>query len=201
MKQETEQTQKIQPEQPEQIQQETQPDKAEQTAQEPEFSSQTAKTNEPLPEQVAEQVPPEQKETTATFSGGYDDNGILTLDAFQAGFIGAFDVAGDFTGLKSFPVKDYEIAGANKTAEKLYNIALKYPAFRFLIDRKSYWLYDWSLVVGFLAMKTNDVLEEKFNYSIKNKLFGWLKWNKGKTVNESGFLGRLVAGKRQKQGN
>lgn len=186
--------------QPEQV-----PEQTTQQAQEPNLNQQQQTTEQPFPEQAAEQYKqPEQtqqteNQTAATFSGGYDADGVLTLEGFQAGFIGAFDVAGDITGLKSFPVKDYERAGALKTAEKLYYIALKYPAFRFLVDRRSYWLYDFSLIAGFIAMKTNDVIEEKFKVSIKSKLFGWLKWKKDGTAKESGFLGRLVRAKQQKQ--
>ncbi|MGN1091205.1 MAG: hypothetical protein ACI4RJ_01760 [Alphaproteobacteria bacterium] len=176
-------------------------------AQEPNLYQEQTQTQEPFP-QAAEQQFQQQLEQEAatnqtnqpTSPVGYDQDGILTLESFQAGFISAFDVAGDITGLKSFPVKEYERAGALKTAEKLYSIALKYPAFRFLVDRRSYWLYDWSLIAGFVAMKTNDVMEEKFNVSIKSKLFGWLKWNKSeKTANGSGFLARLVRVKQPKQ--
>ena len=195
--------QEIQPEQIIQPEQSEQPEQI----QEPNLNNPETTSIDPFPEQVSEFVQQEEQTQTQPNSqtigaAGYDDSGVLTLDGFQNGFIAAFDVAGDLTGLKSFPVKDYERAGALKTAEKLYTIALKYPAFRFLIDRKSYWLYDWSLIAGFVAMKTNDVLEEKFNYSMKNKIFGWLKWNKSdKTGKESGFLGRLVRVKQQKQDN
>lgn len=194
-----EQSKNKQPEQqPEQVQQ----------AQEPNLYQQQAQNSSPFPEQLAEQYKqPEQqtteKTTAETWQAGYDEEtGILTREQFEVGFIGAFDVAGELTGLKSFPVKEYERPGAIKTADKLYQIALKYPVFRFLVDRKSYWLYDFSLIAGFIAMKTNDVLEEKFNVSIKTKLFGWLKWKKSEeTGSGSGFLARLVRGKQQKQGN
>lgn len=172
-------------------------------AQEPMIGSEQSKATEAFPQQIkqayqAERPADQSNATGGEYSDCEEEDGILSLEEFTSGFINAFNIAGDVTGLKSFPIKEKERLGAEKTAEKLYKIALKYPAFQFLIARKSYWLYDFSLIAGFVAMKTNDIVEEKLGVSLTQKLLGIFKWKKEKTENGSGFLGRLVAGRQQK---
>lgn len=128
------------------------------------------------------------------------DYDIYTLDEFKAGFCGAFEVAGEVTGVQAFKIKEKERAGADKTAEKIYSIANRWSALRFIISKKTFWLYDASLIAMFVWGKTADVSEEVFKVSLRKKVLSWFGIkSKTTTVSESGFLGRLGLGKQQNQ--
>lgn len=157
----------------------------------------------PLNDGMTEQIPPFAPvlETPETMTNSeYSDCDTYTLDEFKAGFSGAFEVAGDITGVQSFKIKEHERAGADKTAEKLYFAATRWPALHFMISKKTFWLYDASLIAMFVFGKTADVSEEVFKVSIRKKVLSWFGIkSKTATASESGFLARLGLGKQQNQ--
>ena len=106
---------------------------------------------------------------------------FYTQDEFYAGFKGCFEFAGERTGLKSLPIKENQELGARKTSDKLYEMAVKYPVFHFLIDKKSGWLYDASLIALFVYSKTDEVLQEKKQVGLKGWFKGkWQQWRQKK---------------------
>ncbi len=148
--------------------------------------------NEMETQEQMEQIPP----IGGTFEAGLND--IITPDDFYNGFKSVFAFAGEYTSTQSLPIQAHEEQGARRTSDKLYEMALKYPFLRFMIDTKTSWLADVSLISLFVYGKTNAVLEEKTGYGLNKIIFGrlgkWLPKRKG-----SGFLARLGLGKRPKQ--
>lgn len=141
----------------------------------------------------------EQMEQTPSIGGMCENlEDVVTQEDFYNGFKGVFAFAGECTATKSLPIQAHEEQGARRTSDKLYEMALKYPFLRFMIDAKSTWLADVTLIGLFVYGKTNAVLEEKTGYGLNKIIFGrlgkWLPKRKG-----SGFLARLGLVKRQKQ--
>ncbi len=156
----------------------------------------------PPPEVVPEQVP----EAGLTFD--VDCSDIYTEEEFYDAFKSCFAFAGDVSHLKSFAIRDdgLEGKGARCTSNRLYQLANRYKFLHFMIDRRSGWLADASLICLFVGMKANAVVEEATSLSLKDVLKGKMKsWLRIKPspakLGGSGFLGRLGLGKQAKQGN
>lgn len=156
----------------------------------------------PPPEEVPEAIsqPGTYPEAGLTFE--ISDPDIYTEDEFYEAFKSCFAFAGDVSHLKSFAIRDEGIEGrgARCTSNRLYQLAGRYKFLHFMIDRRSGWLADATLIGLFVSMKANAIVEEAAHLSLKDILKGKLKsWFKIKqtTVKRggSGFLGRLGLGK------
>lgn len=141
------------------------------------------------------------RETGTSPDGGMCDTAlsdVVSRDEFYDGFKSMFAFAGECTQTQCLPIQAHEERGARRTSDKLYGMAVKYPFLRFMIDAKTTWLADASLIGLFVYGKTNAVLEEKTGYGLNKIIFGrlgkWLPKRKG-----SGFLARLGLGRRPKQ--
>lgn len=159
----------------------------------------------PPPEEVPEAIsqPGTYPEAGLTFE--ISDPDIYTEEEFYEAFKSCFAFAGDVSHLKSFAIRDEGIEGrgARCTSNRLYQLAGRYKFLHFMIDRRSGWLADATLIGLFVSMKANAVVEEATNLSLKDVLKGKVKsWLKIKqtTVKRggSGFLGRLGLGKQPK---
>ena len=147
--------------------------------------------NETEVQEQMEQIPP----IGGTFDSGLND--VITQEDFYNGFKSVFAFAGEYTATNSLTIQSHEEQGARRTSDKLYEMALKYPFLRFMIDTKTTWLADASLIGLFVYGKPNAVFDEKTGYGLNKIIFGrlgkWLPKRKG-----SGFLARLGLGKRPK---
>ncbi|GHU01500.1 hypothetical protein FACS1894186_4330 [Alphaproteobacteria bacterium] len=127
----------------------------------------------------------------------------------RAEFFGVFcdylAAGGEWTGIKSLPVQDAEMKGAEVTASKLYDMAQKYRFMRFLIEKDlSVWA-TWIIIAQFVGRKTDAVVEECCHFSIKEmaikKVRKWLRIGKkqeSENPSASGFLERLGLAKQPK---
>lgn len=106
--------------------------------------------------------------------------GIFTREEFKEGFYACFDIGGELTELKSLPIKENERQGADRTADKLYDIAVKYPALRWMINRNTAWMADMTLIGYFCYSKANAVLIEVSGRSVKSAIKDMLPWSKKK---------------------
>lgn len=74
---------------------------------------------------------------------------ILTQEEFVHRFNEMFDMCGDIWDMPEFKInheKALEFAGAKVTADKLYNLANKYPLMHFLIEPSGGWFGDFWLM-------------------------------------------------------
>lgn len=104
-------------------------------------------------------IEPEPEVTAAENAADTSDN--LTRDEFESRFIELFDMAEHLTEIKGLKIdreKAFELAGAKKTAEKLYDCAEKYKVMHFLIENRGGWLGDAILIGGFCYSKANIVV-------------------------------------------
>lgn len=133
------------------------------------------------------------------------DRDIFSEEEFYEAFKSCFEFAGDVSHLKSFAIRDEGIEGrgARCTSNRLYGLASRYKFLHFMIDRRSGWLADATLIGLFVSMKANAIVEEAAHLSLKDVLKGRLKqWFRIKQTpvkpGGSGFLGRLGLGRQPK---
>lgn len=88
------------------------------------------------------------------------NGGIITKEEFTQHFFDFFNIVGDFWDMEDFKIdtqKSFEVAGATVTAEKMYNMALKYPLMHFLVEPSGGWFGDAWLIGWFIYGKSNAV--------------------------------------------
>lgn len=103
---------------------------------------------------------------------------VLTQEEFENRFFELFDLAGDLTGVQELKInreKSFEVAGAKKTSEKLYNCAQKYKIMHFLIENQGGWLGDAILIGGFCYAKANIVVYHYSGQTLGGRLLSRFK--------------------------
>ena len=122
----------------------------------------------------------------------------ISLEDFKRMFSGGFNVAGAFLKLESLPIKPEEQAGADKTAEKLYNAIDATPYLcRILCNPET--LADWYLIGGFLVGKGLSVAAE-IRGTTKGDLIGKTAERAGERLAD-GFLSRFCFWRKKKHDN
>ncbi len=114
---------------------------------------------------------------------------ITSKEEFTTRFIELFDMAGDFWKMPDFKInkeKQFEVLGATVTAEKLYQMALKYPMLHFLVEPCGGWFGDAWLIGWFIYGKSNIVSRKIDGLSLSGRLKRLLK--KGGEVTEKGNI-------------
>ena len=133
-----------------------------------------------------------QEETADAIAAGEK----ISLEDFKKMFSGAFNVSGAFLKLESLPIKPEEQAGAEKTAEKLYNAIDRTPYLcRILCNPET--LADWYLIGGFLVGKGLSVAAE-IRGTTKSDLIGKTAERAGERLAD-GFLSRFCFWRRKKK--
>lgn len=119
---------------------------------------------------------------------------ILTPEEFEDRFIELFDVAEDITeidGLRVNRDSKFELAGAKKTAQKLYTCAEKYKIMHFMIENKGGWLADAVLIGGFCYAKANIVVSHYSGQSLSTRLMMRFKRLPEAVQKKAGIFGRF----------
>lgn len=133
-------------------------------------------TEMPIPElPELEQMP-----APEASSAGYSTD-IFTQEEFYEAFKATFYAAGLATKTKSLAIRPEEEVGARLSADKLYQIGLSSPYFRWLIE-KGGWLRDAMVIGTFVACKADAVMQEKtgkgFKDIITRKIKAWRSRNR-----------------------
>lgn len=103
---------------------------------------------------------------------------VLTKEQFQEKFFELFDLAGDLADIKDLKInreKNFEVAGAKATANRLYDCAEKYKIMHFLIENGGGWFADAVLIGGFCYAKANIVVYHYSGRGIGARLFSRFK--------------------------
>ena len=105
-------------------------------------------------------------------------SGVISKDEFTQHFFEFFNMVGDFWNIEDFKIdehKSFEVAGATVTAEKLYNMADKYPLMHFLIEPSGGWFGDFWLIGWFIYAKSNAVSRKIDGLTLSGRLKKLLK--------------------------
>ncbi len=118
---------------------------------------------------------------------------ILSPNEFNQRFTELFDMCGDIWNIPEFKInqeKTLEVAGAKLTANKLYNLAQKYPLMHFLIEPSGGWFGDFWLIGVFCWSKADVVSRKVSGLTLAGKIRNFFQKTSGK-VQETSLFKRL----------
>lgn len=133
-------------------------------------------------------------DTTEKSKSGVTVGDVLSRQEFESRFFDLFDIAGDIAEIPELKInrdKNFEVAGAQATAGKLYDCAEKYKLMHFLIENKGGWLGDAILIGGFCYAKANVVVYHYSGRGIGSRIMSRFRRLPASVQQKAGIFSRL----------